>query len=100
MSTFKAIRDRLDVTQAALAKAIGCTQGNVSFYEKGQTVPPEVARLLIAYAKTLGHHITFNDIYGEPGAPLTPEIKALSDQALADAFEPVLVIKPTPKKGV
>ncbi len=65
MSTIKTIRTRLGLTQAALAQGIGCTQGNVGHYEnKGQTVPPEVARRLIAFAATLGVEITFDEIYG------------------------------------
>ncbi|MFC6520104.1 helix-turn-helix domain-containing protein [Undibacterium arcticum] len=52
MNQFQIIRERLGVTQAAIADAIGVTQGNVSHYEKGQTVPPDVARRLIEYAET------------------------------------------------
>jgi putative transcriptional regulator len=63
MNTIKAIRERLGVTQAELAKKMGCTQGNVGHYERGQTVPPDAAKRLIDYAGSLGHTITFNDIY-------------------------------------
>ena len=63
MTTVKSIRERLGVTQAALAEGMGCTQANISFYENGQTVPPERAEALIAYALTLGQKLTFNDIY-------------------------------------
>lgn len=63
MSNIKAIRTRLGVTQTELAKGIGCTQGNVGHYERGQGMPPDVARRLIDYATTLGHALTFNDIY-------------------------------------
>jgi putative transcriptional regulator len=48
---------------------IGVTQGNVSNYERGQTMPPDVAARLIAYAKTLGHSITHNDIYASEVPP-------------------------------
>lgn len=65
---FKSIRTRLNVTQAAIAEALGVTQGNVSFYEKGQTVPPAVAAKLIDFAAQRGEVITFDDIY----APLLP----------------------------
>lgn len=64
MNRIKSIRDRLKVTQADLAAGIGRSQGNVAFYEKGQTVPPEVAKSLIVYARGLGHVVTFDDIYG------------------------------------
>jgi putative transcriptional regulator len=64
MSNIKAIRDRLKLTQSALAHGIGCTQGNVGHYEnKGQTMPPDMARRLIEFASAQGLVITFNDIY-------------------------------------
>lgn len=66
MSKFKNIRLQLGVTQAAIAEGMGCTQGNVSFYEKGQTVPPEAAGRLIAFAKDRGVHLSYDDIYTDP----------------------------------
>lgn len=65
-SAFKSIRERLGVTQAVMADGIGVTQGNVSFYEKGQTVPPQVAGRLIEFAKSRGLSITYDDVYSEP----------------------------------
>ncbi len=64
MSNIKDIRERLKLTQSALAKGMNCTQGNVGHYEKGQTVPPEAAKRLIAFAQGLGHKVTYEDIYG------------------------------------
>ena len=72
MSTFKAIRERLKVTQSAMAEGLGCSQANVSFYERGQTVPPDAAKRLIAFAKTLGHEVTFDDIYRDVSEPIPP----------------------------
>ena len=66
MSTIKEIRSRLDLTQAALAEGLGCTQGNIGHYERGQSVPPEVAKKLIAFAASRGCLITYEDIYGPP----------------------------------
>lgn len=65
MRPIRAIRERLGLTQAQLAAALGCTQGNVSFYERGQMVPPDVAGRLIALASAQGHAITFNDVYAD-----------------------------------
>ena len=66
MSNIKVIRAHLGLTQVALARGIGCTQGNIGHYEnKGQTIPPKVARRLIGYAKSLGQDISFDDIYAE-----------------------------------
>ena len=64
MNRIKTIREQLGLTQAALAEAIGCTQGNVFPYERGQTVPPEVAKKLIGFAAGLGHALTYDDVYG------------------------------------
>jgi putative transcriptional regulator len=65
MNSIKNIRHRLRLTQAALAKSLGCTQGNVGHYEnKNQTIPPEVARKLIALAASMGVLIGYEDIYG------------------------------------
>jgi hypothetical protein len=36
----------------------------VWMYEnRGQAIPPEVAKKLIAYAKSLKHKLTYNNIY-------------------------------------
>lgn len=66
MNSISNIRARLGVTQSAMAQGIEVSQGNVSNYERGQTMPPDVATKLIAYAKKLGHAITHNDIYAPP----------------------------------
>jgi hypothetical protein len=43
---------------------LGMTQSNVWMYEnRGQAIPPEVAKKLIAYAKSLKHKLTYNNIY-------------------------------------
>jgi putative transcriptional regulator len=70
MSNIKSIRRLLGVTQQAMADGLGCTQANVSLYEKGQALPPDTASRLIAYAKSQGQDITFDDVYAprEEGA--------------------------------
>ena len=72
MNNVKAIRQRLELTQEALAKGIGCTQGNVGHYERGQSLPPEMARRLIAFAASLGQCVSFDDIYCLPELSATP----------------------------
>jgi putative transcriptional regulator len=69
MNTIKTIRERLSVTQQALADGMGCTQGNVGHYERGQTVPPEAASRLIAFAATRGLEIGFDHVYGRIEIP-------------------------------
>jgi putative transcriptional regulator len=67
MNNIKIIRERLGLTQAALAQRLGCTQGNIGHYEnKNQTIPPETAKRLISVAAQIGCDITYEDIYGPP----------------------------------
>lgn len=68
MNPIKSIRSRLSLTQAELANALEMSQGNVAFYERGQTVPPHVARRLILFARGRGCDVGYEDIYG----PLVP----------------------------
>ena len=71
MNKIKNIRERLGMTQSALAKGIGCTQGNVGHYEnKNQTIPPDEAKRLIAFAANRGVQIGYEDIYGPAYASL------------------------------
>lgn len=69
MHNLKSIRDRLGVTQQAMAESIGCTQGNVGHYERGQTLPPDMARKVIDFAATRGLAITFDHVYGNAALP-------------------------------
>lgn len=69
MHNLKTIRERLGVTQQALADGIGCTQGNVGHYERGQTLPPDMAQKVIAFAGKSGLAITFDHIYGAAKLP-------------------------------
>lgn len=69
MHNLKKIRHHLGVTQSALAAALGCTQGNVGNYEKGQTLPPDAAKCLITFSASLGLSITYDHIYGSKDLP-------------------------------
>ncbi|WP_371875623.1 helix-turn-helix domain-containing protein [Duganella aceris] len=64
MNSISSIRARLGVTQMVMADALAVTQGNVSHYERGQRMPPDVAARLIRYAQSMGHRVTFDEIYG------------------------------------
>lgn len=66
------IRSRLGLTQAELGEALGCSQRNVCYYERGQDVPPAVARRLIAVASKHGLAISYNHIYGDADVPRMP----------------------------
>lgn len=61
----RSIRERLALSQADLAKLLGCTQGNIGHYEvREQVMPPQVAQRLIFEAAVRGLRITYDDIYG------------------------------------
>ena len=87
MNNLKAIRKKLNLTQAEMAKLIGCTQGNIGHYEnKNQTIKPEVAQRIVSVAKERGLEITYEDIYVEArmkevkiAKEIKPEIKVLGD---------------------
>lgn len=74
MNTIKAIRERLGLSQLALGRGIGCTQGNVFHYERGQTLMPDAAKRLITFCAEHGLILTMDQLYGlqplpEPTAP-------------------------------
>ena len=69
MHNLKPIRERLGVTQQAMADGIGCTQGNIGHYERGQTLPPDMARKVIDFCASKGLAITFDHVYGSTALP-------------------------------
>jgi putative transcriptional regulator len=69
MHHLKTVRERLGVTQQALADAIGCTQGNVWHYENGQSLPPYMAERLIKFSSARGLRISYDHIYGSTPIP-------------------------------
>lgn len=75
-NNIKQVRERLGLSQASFAEAIGVSQGNISHYEcQRQNVSPDVARRVIAAAHKLGVVITFDDVYAptaEAKAPIEP----------------------------
>jgi transcriptional regulator with XRE-family HTH domain len=79
MNPIPDIRVRLQVTQAALAAGLGVSQATISNYERGHSMPIEVAKRLIVYAAGLGVVLTYNDIY-EP-VQLVPRAHRTDDAA-------------------
>jgi putative transcriptional regulator len=77
MSTIKAIRQHLKLTQAALGEVIGCTQANVWHYENsGQTMPPDAAKCLIDFAATKGLILTLEQLYGFQPLPAMEQTRS------------------------
>ena len=75
MNPISYIRSVLGVTQSAMAEGIKVSQGSISHYEGGKKLPPDVAERLISYAASLGHTITFNDVYQAPRAVKRSKIR-------------------------
>lgn len=107
MTPIYTIRHRLGLTQKQLADALGCTQGNVGHYERGQTVPPKAATQLIAICRERGVQITLDQVYGLAELPEQAaqpsehaEVSASETQprtghasAESDASQPVLLLE-------
>jgi putative transcriptional regulator len=74
MNAIKSIRASLEMTQAELARVLDMTQANVAFYERGQTVPPDVARRLILFARSRGFTLGYEDVYGSLGGVAVQEV--------------------------
>jgi len=72
MNSVYTIRRRLGLTQKQLADALGCTQGNVGHYERGQLVPPKSAMRLIEICKGRDVVITLDHVYGLADLPAAP----------------------------
>ena len=67
-NNIKQVRERLGLSQASFAEAIGVSQGNISHYEcQRQDVSPDVARRIIAAAQERGVSVSFDDIYVAEG---------------------------------
>lgn len=65
MIHLKKVRKQLGINQTELAVAIGVTTPMISFYERGvNQLPVQAAKQIAAYAKTLGHAVSYEDIYG------------------------------------
>lgn len=63
------IRERLGLTQEQFGQAIGCTQGNVGHYERGQLLMPDRAGRLIEFAASRGLELTLDQVYGRVALP-------------------------------
>ncbi len=77
MSRFLDIRRVLGLTQAEMGEILDCTQSNITFLDRGQTITPNVARKLIEGAAVLGVKLSFEQIYGAERLP-APRIPAMS----------------------
>jgi putative transcriptional regulator len=70
MSKLKEIRALLgNPSQTEVGEALGCTQGNVGHYERGQMLPPDRAERLIEFAASRGLRLTLDQIYGRKPLP-------------------------------
>jgi len=67
MNNVKRIRLQIGDSQAEFARAIGCTQPNIVFYEAQTQDPPvDRGRQIIQYAAAKGVVLTLDDVYRSP----------------------------------
>ena len=83
MHRLREIRARLGVSQQVLANELGCSQGNITHYEQGQTLLPAMASKLIAVAASRGLPIGFDHVYGD--APLPGDVDEAAQSCRAPA---------------
>ena len=72
MSRFLQIRNLLGLTQQEMAEVLECTQSNVSFLDRGQSVTQEVAGRLVDAAQALGVGLSFDHVFGSAPLPAAP----------------------------
>lgn len=64
MSNMKTIREKVGVTQAELAKAVGLTQGAIAHYENDRRKPGlEECRRIVAALNAFGASATLDDAF-------------------------------------
>ncbi|MDT3718465.1 helix-turn-helix transcriptional regulator [Pseudomonas oryzihabitans] len=68
MSTLKKVREKSGITQLALAKKVGLTQGAIAHYETGRRTPGlSMSRRIVAGLNALGAKCNLSDVFPEPG---------------------------------
>jgi putative transcriptional regulator len=88
MNHLRTIRSRLGVSQGHIAEVLGCSQGNVSGYERGQyAIPPESAAKLIDFARSRGLEITYDNVYGAAPLPDADPVAAAASPTAAIATQ-------------
>jgi putative transcriptional regulator len=69
MSNMKTIREKVGVTQAALAKTVGLTQGAIAHYENERRKPGlDECRRIVDALNSCGAAVTLDDVF--PPAPI------------------------------
>lgn len=64
MNNLSQYRKKLGLTQEELAKAIGCTKGNISHYENGRRKADlDMCRGLVAFFNRNGVFVTVDDLF-------------------------------------
>lgn len=84
MRPLQIIRSRLGVTQGQLAERVGVTQPSISYYERGATIPPDVACRIADLAIERGLNIGLDHVYGRASVP-APHTMARRDITARDA---------------
>lgn len=73
MSNLKAIRERVGMTQSALASAVEMTQGAIAHYENGRRQPGlSECRKLVEALNKRGANCTLDDVFPQPSSQPAP----------------------------
>lgn len=64
MSNMKTIREQVDMTQSALAEAVGLTQGAIAHYENDRRKPGlDECRRIVAALNQRGANATLDEVF-------------------------------------
>ena len=70
MSNMKTIREKVGITQAALAKTVGLTQGAIAHYENDRRKPGlEECRRIVDALNSYGADVTLDDVFPPMNIP-------------------------------
>ena len=88
-NNLRQIRKQLNLTQAKLAAAVGCTQSNIGHIEmQRQQIKSELANRIVNLARSRGLDVNVDYLYGGSSAGIEPVMQKRKPniQLLGDAF--------------
>lgn len=81
MSNLKTIRERVGLTQSALADAVGLTQGAIAHYENDRRQPGLLeCRNILAALNARGANVTLDEVFPVPSNIKSTQLKPAQEQ--------------------
>lgn len=102
MNNLKRLRAAHKITQSALARRLGVSQGTVSHYESGRRVPGlNSARDIVRALQSLGVHCSLSEAFPEPAIGSADHDETLAseeriEQPMDDAVNPSSAAQASP----